>query len=138
MSVPVSVVNPAPNIPLVALQNTLQTHCVYNNTVKALLLELSKIPLLSTLRTDLELILHSCKTVETLLKNSPVSVDKTQIVMEAFNTLFPDLTVDEKNLLSVSITFFYNNHQVIIKDKKNFVKVVKSIPKKIFNCCNSI
>ena len=121
---------PPPTI--VPFKNSLQTHVVTNDTLSTLLEQLSRVPLLSTLRLDIELTLHACKIIETIISLGDTKVDKKAIILSAFKTIYPDMTDTETILLTNQIDFLYSNGMILVIEDvltrfQRFKAVIKSI-----------
>ncbi len=115
----------------VKFQNTLEVHIVSNNILSTVLKIVSTIPALSTLKLDIELTLHICKLLESLIINNPVKIDKKKLVLDVLITVFPDITDNEKLLLGKQIEFFCSNNHIIL-DAFTFYQRLMKIPMYIF------
>ena len=133
MSTPNSFTSASSPVPvIVPYQNSLLVHVVSNETLITLLNQLSAVPMLATLKLDIELTLHVCKIIETIIAIGTTKVDKKVVVMAAFQTIFPNLTPEEVILLEKQIDFLYTNNLItlieeeIISKYQRFKNVVMS------------
>jgi hypothetical protein len=97
----------------VKLQNSLETHIVSNNLLSSILLMVANIPSLSTLKLDIELTLHICKLLESMMLKIKVKIDKKQLVLDVLTTVFT-LSLDEQALLGKQIDFLFDNKQIVV------------------------
>ena len=119
---------------IVPFKHSLQTHVVTNGTLSLLLEQLSHVPLLSTLRLDIELTLHACKIVETLISLGDTKVDKKTIVIDAFKVIYPDMTDTETILLTNQVDFLYTNNMIlVIEDTLTSYQRFKAVIKSMFS-----
>lgn len=108
----------------VKLQNTLETHIVSNNLLSSILLMVANIPSLASLKLDIELTLHVCKLLESMMLKIKVKINKKILVLDVLNTLFPSLTPDEQTLLDKQIDFLFDNNQIVVV--KTWIKRAES------------
>ena len=118
---------------IVPYQNSLLVHVVSNETLITLLNQLSSVPLLATLRLDIELTLHACKIIETIIALGSTKVDKKIIVMTALQTIFPDLTAEENTLLQKQVDFLYTNNLINVLEQEVYSKYQRF--RNVINSC---
>ena len=118
---------------IVPYQNSLLVHVVSNETLITLLNQLSSVPLLATLRLDIELTLHACKIIETIIALGSTKVDKKIIVMTALQTIFPDLTAEENTLLQKQVDFLYTNNLINVLEQEVYSKFQRF--RNVINSC---
>ncbi len=118
---------------IVPYQNSLLVHVVSNETLITILNQLSAVPMLATLKLDIELTLHACKIIETVIAMGTTKVDKKIVVMMAFQTIFPHLTDDEVLLLHKQIDFLFTNNLITIMEN-----VIESKFQRFKNVVNSV
>ncbi len=97
----------------VKLQNSLETHIVSNNLLSSILLMVANIPSLSSLKLDIELTLHICKLLESMMLKIKVKIDKKRLVLDVLSTVFT-LTTDEQAILGKQIDFLFDNNQIVV------------------------
>ena len=118
---------------IVPYQNSLLVHVVSNETLITLLNQLSSVPMLATLKLDIELTLHACKIIETIIAMGTTKIDKKIVVMMAFQTIFPHLTDDEVLLLHKQIDFLFTNNLITILEDDILSKYQRF--KNVVNSC---
>ena len=118
---------------IVPYQNSLLVHVVSNETLITLLNQLSSVPLLATLKLDIELTLHACKIIETIIALGSTKVDKKIIVMTALQTIFPDLTAEENTLLQKQVDFLYTNNLINVLEQEVYSKFQRF--RNVINSC---
>ena len=118
---------------IVPYQNSLLVHVVSNETLITLLNQLSSVPMLATLKLDIELTLHACKIIETIIAMGRTKIDKKIVVMMAFQTIFPNLTDDEVLLLHKQIDFLFTNNLITILEDDILTKYQRF--KNVVNSC---
>ena len=117
----------------VKLQNSLETHIVSNNLLSSILMIVANIPSLATLKLDIELTLHVCKLLESMMLKIKVKIDKKRLVLDVLATVFT-LNIDEQALLGKQIDFLFDNKQIVVV--KTWWKRVKSGSKCVWKVLN--
>ena len=108
----------------IEFKHSLKTHIYSENVLSTILQMVVNIPSLKSLKLDIELTLHICKLIESLMQNIKEKIDKKQLCIEILITLFPELSDDEKKLLGNQVQFLFNNKKI---------KIVKTILGRIYN-----
>ena len=107
---------------LVQFQHSLEDHQTTYSTIDALVQKIQSIPNHQALKLNLELTLYVCKVVENIVgtKSKTSTIDKSNMVIQVFQTLFPDLTDEQINYLKTQISYFWSNK--MIKRRGLFIK----------------
>jgi hypothetical protein len=112
------------------LKNSLKSHINYHTTVSKIAAAITQLPEYQRLKNgstiDTELVHVICNITEDLARSDNVSekTDKKQLVLDAFNKVFP-LNPSELLGLENQIQYLFNNG--LIKRSKIFKKVIKKI-----------
>ena len=96
---------------LVSFKNSLLDHNTTFSTIDALVQKIQTIPTHQALKLDLELTLYICKVVENIIgsKSSTSTIDKSTIVINVFQAIYPDLTDDQIAYIKQQIQYFWAN-----------------------------
>jgi hypothetical protein len=107
---------------LVGFKNSLADHVTVNTTVQDIIAKVQTIPNHPTLKMDLELTLYICKVVENIVspKVKTSTIDKSNIVVQVFQGIFPDMTDTDIEYIKKQIQYFWSNK--MITRKKFIVK----------------
>jgi hypothetical protein len=107
---------------LVDFKNSLADHNLTHGTVQDVAAKIQTIPNHQLLKLDPELTLYVCNSVENIVgqKSSTSTIDKSNMVVTIFNSIFPGLTEDEIDYVKKQIRYFWSNS--MIKRRGFFVK----------------
>ena len=108
---------------LFKFKNKINSHVVFNNTVKQIVEEIQKIPKYNDLKGNPEIVLMVCNCVENIITKKD-GCNKKDIVKEIMKTVFNLNDVEIKTIDSTIECFWSNN--MIVKIKRN-LKVGKMI-----------
>ena len=96
---------------LFKFKNKINSHVVFNNTVKQIVEEIQKIPKYNDLKGNPEIVLMVCNCVENIITKKD-GCNKKDIVIEVLKTVF-NLNDVETKLLSSTIECFWSNNMIV-------------------------
>ena len=99
---------------LFKFKNKINSHVVFNNTVKQIVEEIQKIPKYNDLKGNPEIVLMVCNYVENIITKKD-GCNKKDIVKEIMKTVFNLNDVEIKTIDSTIECFWSNNMIVKIK-----------------------
>ena len=108
---------------LFKFKNKINSHVVFNNTVKQIVEEIQKIPKYNDLKGNPEIVLMVCNCVENIITKKD-GCNKKDIVIEVLKTVF-NLNDVETKLLSSTIECFWSNNMIV--NMKRIEKVSKIV-----------
>ena len=108
---------------LFKFKNKINSHVVFNNTVKQIVEEIQKIPKYNDLKGNPEIVLMVCNCVENIITKKD-GCNKKDIVKEIMKTVFNLNDVEIKTIDSTIECFWSNNMIVKIKRIQKVGKIV--------------
>jgi hypothetical protein len=108
---------------LFKFKNKINSHVVFNNTVKQIVEEIQKIPKYNELKGNPEIVLMVCNCVENIITKKD-GCNKKDIVIEVIKTVFNLNDVEIKSL-GATIECFWSNGMIV--KMKSVEKVGKII-----------
>ena len=87
---------------LFKFKNKINSHVVFNNTVKQIVEEIPKIPKYNELKGNPEIVLMVCNCVENIINTKKDGCNKKDIVIEVIKTVF---YINDDEIKSLGATF---------------------------------
>lgn len=103
------------------LKNTLKVHNIFHDLLNKVSETISKLPDYKSLKGDPETLKLICCLVENEMSKNTSKIDKKDLVICIVESVFGDLTENEKTNLDTQIQFLHNNGQI---KKEKFYKIV--------------
>jgi hypothetical protein len=98
----------------IRLSGSLKNHVIKSQIVEVVAQHLTKtVPKLLSLRLDSELLKVVCSCIETLVDSRKTGLDKKELVLLIWSSLYPDITEQELKLVDVAIDFLFSNKLVV-------------------------
>lgn len=96
---------------IIQLSNSAATHLAIETLIVNIVTKVKNIPNVAVLKYDIELCKYICLIIENEVKNDPnqPKVDKLDIFIRVYTTVFKTLSDDEKTTLSNNIKFLLSN-----------------------------
>jgi hypothetical protein len=97
----------------IRLSGSLKSHVIKTQIVEVVAQHLTKtVPKLLGLRLDNELLKVVCSCIETLVDSRKTGLDKKELVLLIWTSLYPDITEQELKQVNIAIDFLCSNKLV--------------------------
>ena len=118
-----SKINESLEIPdLLYLKNNMDKHNIYYSLLKLVTEKIRLIPNYEILKNEIELVLLVCNIIENVVKkNNKTKIDKKQLVIDIFSTVF-GLSPPDIISLKITIDFLFNNKLIKQISLKKYIK----------------
>jgi hypothetical protein len=98
----------------IRLSGSLKSHVIKTQIVEVVAQHLTKtVPKLLGLRLDNELLKVVCSCIETLVDSRKTGLDKKELVLLIWTSLYPDISEQELKFVDIAIDFLCSNKLVV-------------------------